>query len=179
MKVNISKEAVKYGTIGGLLSLVVMYGGWAAGLDTFVSVRFISSFIPYVLLVFIFAGISVRKQNDNLLTFAQALKFSFLAYVIAELIFAVGTYVLFNLIDAELAQKTLVIAMEKTQKFMEDIGAKAEDIEKSLERTRDSSKDMNFKNIFLGMGIYLIWDFVLSLLAAVIIRREPKFEDQL
>lgn len=179
MKVNISKEAIKYGTIGGLLSLVVMYGSWAMGLDTFVSARFVSSFIPYVLLVLIFAGISVRKQNDNLLTFAQALKFSFLAYVIVELIFAAGTYVLFNLIDAELAQKTLVIAMEKTQKFMENMGASAEDIEKSLDRTKDSGKDMSFKNVFLGMGLYLIWDFILSLLAAVIIRREPKLEDQL
>ncbi len=179
MKPNITNEAVKYGIISGLLSLVIMYGAWAVSINTFVSVRFISSFIPYVIGILIFGGITLRKANDNLLSYSEALKFAFLGYVIVEIFFAIGSYVLFNFLDTNLSQKTLEIAMEQTQRILENMGASADDIEKGLERTKESGKDMSFKTVFLGAGLYLIWDFILSLLIALIIRREAKFQDQL
>ena len=113
------------------------------------------------------------------MSYSEALKFAFLGYVIVEIFFAIGSYVLFNFLDTNLSQKTLEIAMEQTQRILENMGASADDIEKGLERTKESGKDMSFKSVFLGAGLYLIWDFILSLLIALIIRREAKFQDQL
>ena len=40
-------------------------------------------------------------------------------------------------------------------------------------------KHTSFKQIFLGLGITLIWNFCKSLLISLVIRKEAKFEDQL
>ena len=56
MKVNVVKEGIKYGIICGLLSLLIMYGSWAMGLETFVSVQIFSKFIPYIIVILLIAG---------------------------------------------------------------------------------------------------------------------------
>ena len=113
MKVNIVNEGVKYGIICGLLAVLIMYGGWATGLQTFVSISFWTAFIPFMIGIIIYGGLQARKQNDGFLSYAQALKFSFLSYVIAAIIVAIATYVLYNIIDKDLTQKSMQVAMEK------------------------------------------------------------------
>ena len=172
MKVNIISESVKYGVICGLLALLLMFGGWSMGTEQYVSILYITTFIPYMIIILIIGGIQVRKANDNLLPYKEALKFTFLAYVIAGLLIAIGTYLLYNVIDKEVTQRSLVIRMEKTRKMMEAFGASESDIDKALEEVEKESADTGFKKIFLGYGLGLIWDFVKSLLIALIIRKE-------
>jgi hypothetical protein len=127
----------------------------------------------------IIVGIKLRKQNDNLLTFAEALKFTFLAYVIYALMEAVGNYVLYAIVDKDLTAKVLEISIQKTQKLMESFGASEQQIEDALAKAQKEPQFTSFKQVFLGLGIGLIWNFVKSLLISLVIRREPKFEDQL
>lgn len=178
MKVNVVNEGLKFGVICGLIAVLLMYGSWTMGLTTFVTISFWTAFIPYMIGILLYGGFQIRKQNDNLLSFKEALKFSFLAYVIAALIIALATYVLYNIIDKELTQKSMQVALEKTRVMMEKFGASEEDIAKSLKRTEESSKDTGIGKIFLGTGLGLIWDFCKSLLMALIIRKEEKFEEQ-
>jgi hypothetical protein len=177
MKINVVNEGVKWGSVCGLIAVLIMYGSWAAGLTTFVGVQFWANFIPYMIVIIIIAGLQLKKRNDGILPYSQALKFSFLCYVIVALIVAVATYVLYNLIDKELTQKSLQIAMEKTRAMMEKFGASEEDIAKAMKRTEDSGSDTGFGKIFLGTGLFLIWDFCKSLLIALAIRKEEKFAD--
>ena len=180
MKPNINQTAITYGVITGLIFLALTFGAWAMGsADTFVSVSGITTFIPYVILTLIFAGIKLRKQNNNLLTFAEALKFTFLAYVIYALIEAIGNYVLYAVVDPDLTAKVMEISISKTQKMMEAFGASEQQIEDAMSKAQEEPKFTSFKQVFLGLGIALIWNFVKSLLISLIIRREPKLEDQL
>lgn len=180
MKPNFNQAAITYGVITGLIFLALNFGGWAmASTDTYVSLIGICTFVPYVIVTLIVAGIKLRKQNGNLMTFAEALKFTFLAYVVYALIEAIGNYVLYALVDPDLTAKVLEISLQKTQKLMESFGASQQQIDDAMTKAQNEPPNTSFKQVFLGLGIALIWNFVKSLLISLIIRREPKFEDQL
>ena len=178
MKVNVVNEGVKYGLICGLLAALLMYGSWAMGLNTFVACQFYTNFIPYMIAIIIIGGLQLRKNNGGLLPYAQALKFSFLCYVVVAVIMAIATYILYNLIDKELTAKSMQVAVEKTRAMMEKFGSSEEDIAKAIKRTEEGSKETSLGRILLGTGLFLIWDFVKSLLISLIIRKEEKFGDQ-
>jgi len=62
--------------------------------------------------------------------------------------------------------------------MMEKFGASEEDIEKTMASSAESMKKTGLKEILMGTGLGLIWDFVKSLLLTLVIRKEEKFEDQ-
>jgi len=147
-----------------------MYGSYFAGLDTFVTVQFISKLIPYMMLILIIYGFQLRKRNGGYLAFRDGLKYSFMSYVIVAVLVAIGTYILFNLVDKDLTQKSFDLSMEKMKGTFINMGMKEEEIEKAMGK-RDAQKT-DLPTIFLGTGFGLIWDFIVSLLVALIIRRE-------
>lgn len=179
MKTNITNEGLKIGTICGLLAILLMYGGWAVGIEIFTSIQFISAFVPYMIIIILVAGFQVRKQNGGYLTFQEGLKYSFLSYVIAALIIAIGTYVLYNLIDKELGQKSMDIALEKTRSMMEKFGANEEDIDKQIATAEKEGSKTTLKQILFGTALGLIWDFVKALLITLVIKKQPSLEEQL
>ncbi len=178
MKVNVLNEAVKYGVIAGLITLLTTFGAWGlADTGGFVSITGIVNFIPYVIIILIITGLNLRKANDNVLTFKDALKFAFAAYVIVAVIEAIGTYALYNWIDHDLTAKAFEIGKEKTLKLMQKLGASDQSIEETVKKMDKEGMDTGFKKIFLGLGYTLIWYFCKSLLLALVIRKEQKFED--
>lgn len=178
MKPNLNQTAITYGVITGLIYLALTFGAWAVGTtDNFVSITGITTFIPYVIVTLIIVGIKLRKSNDNLLSFQEALKFTFLAYVIYAIIEAIGNYVLYAMVDPDLTAKVMEITMKKTMKMMEAFGASEQQMEEAVGKVEAEPKHTSFKQIFLGLGITLIWNFAKSLLISLVIRREAKFED--
>lgn len=165
-QINFIKEGAKIGVINGAIALLLMYGSYFAGIDAFVNEQFISKFIPYMMIILIIYGFQLRKRNGGYLAFKDALQYSFISYVIVALLMAVGTYILFNVIDKELTQRVYDVMMIK----MTNLGMKAEELEKMMGKREDQTTSL--KNIFLGTGFGLIWDFVVSLIVALIIRRE-------
>ena len=178
MKVNVVKEGAKYGLIGGLITLLITYAAWGLT-DTagFVNITGIVNFIPFVIVILIITGINMRKANNNVLTFKDALKFAFVAYVVVAVMEALGTYVLYNWIDHDLTAKSFEIGKEKAIKMMEKFGASEQQIEETKIKMDKEGMDTGFKKTFLGLGMVLIWDFCKALLISLIIRREEKFED--
>lgn len=177
MKTTVN-EGLKWGGICGLIGLLIMFGSWAAGLNTFITFQFWGNFIPYVIVILIVTGLQLRKERNNVLPYGEALKFAFLTYVITAVIMALGTYVLYNLIDPELTLKSFQAAEPKTRALMEKFGAGEDKIEEALRKgAEDAAKGTGLGKIFLGTGLFLIWDFIKSLLIALIIRKEEKFAD--
>lgn len=177
MKVNLTNESIKYGVIAGLILTTLHIGAWTLGTSTYVSVIGIELFVPYMIGLFLFGGFQIRKQNDGLLTFKEAIKFAFLAYAIVALIEALNSYILYNLLDKDLTAKVLEVTREKTLKFMESLGATKEQIAESMQKIDSEKKETGIKNIILGMGMYLIWYFVKAMLISIVIKKEPKLDD--
>jgi len=95
-QINFVREGLKIGLINGAIALLLMYGSYFAGLDTFVTVQFISVFIPYMIIILIIYGFQLRKRNGGYLSFKDGLQYTFMSYVIVTLLVAVGTYILYN-----------------------------------------------------------------------------------
>ncbi|TAE11725.1 MAG: DUF4199 domain-containing protein [Bacteroidetes bacterium] len=177
--VNLINEGVKYGVILGALSTLILYAVYFAdstSLKLFTNLQLVITFVPFMFAILLAVGFQIRKQNGGILTFQEGLKFSFLSYAVAALIVAVSTYILYNLIDKDLTEKTFAIGMEKTQSFMEKMGAKEEDIEKALSDARNKKPTSGIKDIAIGTGTGLIWDFIKACIIALIIKKEkPAF----
>jgi len=174
--VNFVQEGIKIGVINGIFALLLLYGSYFMGLQTFVNIQFIASFIPYMIIVLLIYGFQLRKRNGNLMSFKEGLQYAFVSYVIAAILVAIGTYILYNIIDKDLTQKTFDIAVEKSRSMMEKMKVSDEEIDKTIAEMEKGRKETNLRNIFLGMGFGLIWDFAKSCLVAVIVRKEkPAF----
>ena len=128
--INFVREGAKIGIINGAIALLLMYGSYFAGLDTFVTVQFISKFIPYMMIILIIYGFQLRKRNGGFLAFRDALKYSFMSYVVVAVLVAIGTYILFNLVDKDLTQKSFDLSMEKMKSTFTNMGMKEEELEK-------------------------------------------------
>lgn len=180
MKVNLINEGLKYGLICGLVSLVLIFGGWAAGDTVFASLQMYGTFIPYIFGIILFAAFAIRKQQGGYISFAELLKFSFLAFTVSTVLVGIGNLMLFNLIDNGLSQRMAEIGLEKTRQMMEKFGASEEDIEKALASTQESMKDTGPKKIFLGSGIAIVCGFVEALIISIIAKKESvHFEETL
>jgi len=108
------------------------------------------------------------------------LKFVFLAYVITAVIVAIGTYVLYNVIDKDLSNKSFQVALDKTQEMMSKFGASEEQTEQAIADAKAKQTETDFKTVFLGLGLQLIWAFVKSLLISIVIRKNKSIvTDQL
>jgi Protein of unknown function (DUF4199) len=175
-KVNFINSGLIYGSLLGFLSIIITYASWVMGIETFTSVSFIAKFVPYMIIILIIGGLYLRKQNDGLLPFKDAIKFTFLSYVIAAVIGALSTYVLFNFIDKDLTEKVFQAALEKTKTMLEKFGAPQEKIDEAIQKAQKDKQDTSGMKVFVGLGVEIIWSFVLSMLISIIIRKEVKTE---
>jgi membrane-bound ClpP family serine protease len=172
--INFIQEGVKIGLINGVFALLLLYGSYFMGLDTFVSVQFFANFIPYMIIILVIYGIQLRKRNGNYLAYKDALQFTFLSYVVAAILLAIGTYILYNVVDKDLTRKSFDLTIEKTRRLMENMTADQDKVDQQIDKLRESAKETNLKNIFLGVGLGLIWDFIKSVLISLIIRKEKR-----
>ncbi|RXK86226.1 DUF4199 domain-containing protein [Filimonas effusa] len=168
----INKEAYKYGIINGLIGILVLYGTWAAGMKPFFWAQLYGTVIPYMIILLIIGGFQLRKANGGYLSFKEGLRFSFLSYVISAVMIAIATYILYNLIDPALTQKSFEIGLEQSQKMLEKMHASEEVIEKTLADAQKKQSETSVKTIFLGLGLELIVCFVKSLIVTLFIRKE-------
>lgn len=169
-QINFIREGVKIGLINGAVALLLMYGSYYAGLDSFVTTQFFSRFVPYMMIILIIYGFQLRKRNGSYLTFKDGLQYAFMSYVIVGVLMAIGTYILFNLVDPTLTQKSFDLSLEKMKHAFTNMGMSEEEIDKAIGKKEVQKTD--FGTIFLGTGIGWIWDFVVSLIVTLIIRRE-------
>lgn len=169
---DIKKEGIKFGITLGVFSMLIMYGSYFLGFDTFVNTQFASAFIPYMIIILLVGGFQLRRRNGGYLSFKEAIKFCFLAYVVAAVINAVGTYILFDVMDKTLTDRTFHAGLDKTRRVMERLGSSQSDINKALGDAEKTKTTTGIKTIFLGFGQGLIIDFVKSLLITLVIRKE-------
>jgi len=172
-QVNFIREGLIIGLINGGVALLLLFGSYSMGLNTFVDVQFITGFIPYMFLVVLLNGFRLRKKNGGYLALKEALQYGFMSYVVAAIMVAIGTYILYNLVDPTLTQTAFDIQKEKTVRTMRSLNLSTKELDEELAKiSKKKPETTGFKTIFLGLGIDLIWHFLKSFLIAFIIRRE-------
>jgi Protein of unknown function (DUF4199) len=171
--------AIKFGVIAGLLFAGLCFGCWAAGMNAFASFLIWYTWLPVIFALFLIGAFQKRRQLGGYMSFKEAMVFAFLAYVIYEVFYAIVTLVLFKIVDPQLQDKVLVSIMDKTRAFMEKMGAQDSTIEDALNKAQQNNKETySIKQIFIGFGTSIIYDFVKSIIiAAISQRRKPEFAE--
>jgi hypothetical protein len=171
--------AIKFGVIAGLLFAALCFGCWAAGMNVFASFLIWYTWLPVIFGLFLIGAFQKRKQLGGYMSFKEALVFAFLAYVIYEVFYAIVTIVLFKIVDPQLQDKVLVTIMDKTRAFMEKVGASETTIDDAMNKAQKSNQETySVKQIFIGFGTSIIYDFAKSIIiAAISQRKKPEFAE--
>jgi hypothetical protein len=180
MENNNIKQGVTYGIVGGLIFLALSFGLWAVGsVENYVAVTGVTTFIPYLFIILLVVGFRLRKDNGGLYSFKEALQFTFVAYVVFALIEALGTYVLYALVDPDMTAKVIEITIAKTVQMMEKFGASEAQIEDTIKKMQAEPKTTSFKQVFLGLGLAIVFGFIKALVLSIIVKKNEEVPEQI
>ena len=182
MENNNIKQGLTYGIIGGLIFLVQLFGSWAiCSVKNFVIVSGITSIFPFLFIILLVVGFKLRKDNGGLYSFQEALQFTFFAYVVFAIIEAFGNYLLYALVDTDLTKNVIPATILLWQQLFEYLGFPWPDEEisnKDVKRQLES-EITNFKQVFLGLGLAIVLNFVKALILSIIIKKNEEIPDQI
>lgn len=159
---DLENPAVKNGIIAGLASAAIIL------LFYLVSPRMvftISAWITTILfIVFMVQSVKSEKSASEFTPFGEALKPAFLTYVIANLIYVIFYYVLFNFIAPELTGMQKEIAMEAMEKLGNLVG------EDAMETAIDQLQTQDFTFTIKSAAWTFAWGLIFPgfIIAAII-----------
>jgi hypothetical protein len=123
-------------------------------------------------------AIKARNESGNYMSYSQALLTVFVMVAIAELMYTLFYYILANYIDPELSTRLMAIAMEKLETSLASIGAGDERIDALMDEAQAQGANFSLWNAFTSLMLYLFVGFMISLLAALMVRKKrPVFEE--
>lgn len=168
---------VQNGIFAGLVSIVYSMILWFVNADLMFNFL-ASSVVGLVILIFFMvrAGNETKLENDGFLTFKQALKPTFLTFVVASFLSMVFMYILYTFIDPTLNDLALEKGMEMSEKVARFLGANDEAIEQIRiegERQMEAGTQRGLGQYIFGFAGSLIFGFIISLIVSAIIKKNP------
>lgn len=167
-------------TLGIILGIffTIVYGAvslvtWHQGVVTYVS------FLPWmkfgwetlVFLILIGVGLASRKGP---LGFKSALKYAFVAYLIYEAGYAFSNILIYNILQKDFNHLETVESLTRLVQQSERLGAPVDQVKDSLSKElAHPSGPLTFLQLLLGLGQSILFDFVKSMLIAVVIQKKP------
>jgi hypothetical protein len=173
----LSQLRVKYGVIAGAAYVVMVMILYSIGYEMLASpLKAILYWITWVLIVVL--AIRARKESVNYLGYGEALLTVFVMIAIAELMYTAFYFVLANYIDPELNNRLLAIAIEKLETSLASIGAGDARIDEMIDQIQGQEASFTVWNAFKSLLTYWFVGFLVSLLAAIMVRKKrPVFDE--
>lgn len=113
-----------------------------------------------------------KKINEGLLSFGEALKVSFLTYVIGGFIGAIYIYLMFNVIDPSLVDVMKEISIEQAETIAKFLGAE-DQLENLPDEMDKQNLAMNFSMVLMNYLFSLIFPgFIFALVISAITKKE-------
>lgn len=172
---NSNQTSVNYGLIGGMAAIAlgmlyylinvrgfIAWGGWFSNLAIIASMAM--------------AALAVRREQGGFLPFREALKSTFLVWVIASFLSMVFLYLLYNFIDPGLVDIQKEVVAEMMDRFLASADqATIDQIEESMTA---ENFGLDIKKSLLGYAFSLIFPgFIVSLIVAAIVKRPQPNND--
>jgi TM2 domain-containing membrane protein YozV len=120
----------------------------------------------------IYAGINYRNQVGGYLSFGKAYLHGLLVFAVAGLISTAFNFLLYFVIDPELANNMTEAIISNTERNMENWGAPPDSIDQTIEKMREDMPQ-NFTSLGFIKGYFtgLIWYIILSLITGLIVKK--------
>ncbi len=173
------KKSIIYGVILGVISFVLGLGimNIVPRLDSFWSVmalEFVVNTGVFAIISAVFA-FALRKANGGYWSFSIALKTIFLMLATSTVISTIGTQIYVNFVNTELQEKVLTHTINLTIEYMEKnnipdnvIDSRVAELEKQVE----AIGKITLGQIFKGLAITLLFQFVFALLLSALSKKE-------
>jgi uncharacterized membrane protein YkvI len=167
-----------YGLIAGAASIVFTLILYLGGIEWFTSpLAYLAFAIPVV--VAVLGGLKERKLLGGYITFKEALKTVFIIFIIFIILDTLFSQLLLNVIDVPFREALMQDAGVRMEKFLTKMGAGQDAIDKALADMQDPS-NFGFKKVLLGVLFRCIgWFIVALIIAAIIKKKRPEFENQI
>lgn len=167
-------------TLGAILGVCfsIVYAtfslvSWHEGVDAYVAFLPYATFVwaPLVVAILVGAGLIWRKGP---LSFKDAVKYSFLAFIVYELGYAVANVVIYDVLDKGFNHQVTLVSLQNLAAKSSRLGLSTDQINDNLAKEKASpSGPMGFLQLALGFGQGLLWDFVKCMIVALVIQRKP------
>jgi hypothetical protein len=82
-------------------------------------------------------------------------------------------------VDPEMTAKVIEIAIAKTMQMMEKFGASEAQIEETIKKMQAEPKVTSFKQVFLGLGLSIVFGFIKALVLSIIVKKNEEVPDQI
>jgi hypothetical protein len=176
-QLSIHSPSIKYGLIGGFTYIALMTVLYVISLEVFVGYY---RAIPYIAGIgfAIYAGIEEKRINGGYLAFQNALLTIFLAILIVEVIWSFYMLLLYNFIDPTLDQKVREVTVEKARQMFENLNMSDSQTDEVLSNLENASFKFNMQTILLSLLTYSVIGFVIALIAAAIIKKQPEKSEE-
>ncbi|QIH33149.1 DUF4199 domain-containing protein [Sphingobacterium sp. DR205] len=173
------KKSIIYGVVLGVISfvlgLIVLFV--VKDLTSFWGVMSMSFIVNTGIFVIISAlfSFSLRKANGGYWSFSIALKSIFMMLAISTIISTIGTQVYVNFVNPTLQEQVVTHTINVTIEYMEKNNVPDEIIDSKiaeLEKQVDEIGKITLGQIFKGLAITLLFQFVFALLLSALSKRE-------
>ena len=172
--------AVKYGLIIGCVSVGILM------MKYFIDPKQIFSFLSiwsllgvvFTLVLLFLAAKTARDQNGGVISFGEAFKTSFIAYLISAVLSALTLQILMYVIDTGLQEIAMDAQLGITESTMRWMGASEADILEAIEEAEENMETIDINPIgqfFIGiLNAVLFFGLPISAIIGLIVKRKPK-----
>ncbi|WP_114749277.1 DUF4199 domain-containing protein [Pleomorphovibrio marinus] len=170
-----AQSALRSGGMMGLIMVIINFLIYA--FDSSALVGFWFAFFVLVLFfgLLIYFGIQYRKEVGGYLTYGAAFQFSFVALIVAGLIYTIGNILLYHVIDPALPEvlieKQLSSVLEMMDKFGAGDSLSADDLDEMRESMVGS---YTIVGQIKGLGVSFIFYALMALIVAAILKKRDK-----
>jgi hypothetical protein len=172
-----NQTAVNYGLMAGLAAIAVALLLYLMNVKAYINY---SDLLGWVVLTvgIVMGGLAVRNENDGFLPFKEALKATFLIWVISSFLVIVFKYALFNFIDPGLVDIQMELVMENIEKIGSLMG------EEGMEAMMEPLSDPNNFKLTLSKALtgyafgLIIPGIIIALIVSAIIKVNPPLDTE-
>ena len=167
-----------YGVLGAAVNFAVLMVLYLVNMNLLAE-WYVAILALLILVIFLFTGtIAARKANGNVLSFGQAWVASMTVVLVAQVLSAALTLLLYQVIAPELPGVLEQITLEKTQAMMEGFGMSGDMLDMQMKEIKAAMKEAyTWKGLVKNSaGGMLMWALV-SLIVAAVTRKNanPEF----
>ncbi|MGJ1448544.1 DUF4199 domain-containing protein [Sphingobacterium spiritivorum] len=179
------KQSITYGLYLGVIALVLgIVTMYISKSTTSLMVLFgVSAALNLVifLVVAVLFSISIRKSIGGYWSFSEALKKIFIMLAVAALLSSLGSFAFTKFVEPTIQEEVINNTSNLTIEMLEKSGAGDEQIDETIAKLDEQKAEiskMSFWQFFKGIGITMIFYFVLALILAAILKKEKPFFQQ-
>ncbi|MEA3496289.1 MAG: DUF4199 domain-containing protein [Bacteroidota bacterium] len=169
----------KYGIMGGILLILSAVIIYVLGMGSSWVLLTIIPLVTYIVLIYlgVLSVREVRSFTNNKIEFKMAFGTALSTLFIALIFSTLFSYLLYNVIDPEYADKIKIETITKTEQRLEKAGLSDEKMEEILETIESKDFNFDFKKVVKSIGYGIIVFGIISLIIAASVKKDLYLEE--